>query len=342
MPKRKSNIFKPPSANMGFVQERAPFRLTMLTPGFTSDDAYNSPIRTRYVLHSEADGIVDKYADKICLVSEELPDIYGRSKIAAPEALIAMGAIPIGSMVMSFDHLFNVHEELERFETMGVSLFAGGILSTAPNTEDLQMPSVYIADTVEDMQFVYDYTGELPKEVVDWVNIRSYAADILNCCYIGRGAPAGVNLREQIEAMAEDLGLLKQFVEAVSSGTRTLPDMENVVLPTWQGNMLWDLKIHQHFQKALKQSENFREFFHFSPFVFQSPDMRIVDQEFCNIRTLMREMIYTYEKGEENNIADVIWTQAGPAQLCDALDEIGVLSSIEAYLRGVPFEDVLA
>lgn len=302
-------------------------------------------IRTRPITREKAYEIVERHTDSVYLVSEEIHSIQfpgWEPVVAAPELAIAMEIIPLGAPILSFYDMEQVENDIGYFQELGARLLNTGI-EDAPSPFDFEsVPDVVVINAAQDMRLQYEWTKGVPKHVADWINLRFYALNILNCCYIGRGAPTGVNLKEQADMMSQNLELLGRFVDAITSSSRALPEFDNTRLPEWQEKILWDARINSHFQKALKQSENFREYFHFPPLVYQFPELAVADDEFKNIRELMRQMIYAYERGEENNIPDIIWTETGPNQMSDALDEMGIVSSIDAYLCGVPFEDIMS
>lgn len=326
-------------------QEKAPYRLSMFVPGKPVEGDPDNLIHTRPLARDTARDIVERHKDKVYLVSEEVDSnkfSYGEPLTRLPELAIAMEVVPLGNPVISFQEEDNVAADLEYFQSLGAHVLNRKIVDATDPLDVGEKPPAVVTGAVRDMLLQFEWTSGVPKRVSDWINLRFYAMGILNCCYIGRGAPVGVNLKEQADMMCEDTELLGRFVDAISSSNRTLPDFGSGRLPAWQEKMLWEARIDNRFQKALKQSENYREYFHYPPLAYQFPELAAVDEEFRNIRELMRHMIYAYEKGEENNIPDVIWTDTGPQQMSDALDEIGIVSSIDAYLCGVPFEDVLS
>lgn len=348
MPKRKSSkrylsyFSKNASPRRNF---RLPYRLTMFIPNKPAGND-GEFIHSRPIDYGEAREITAKYKERVYLVSEEIEEndsIIGEPLIRLPELLIAMEAVPVGNMVISFDDRQRVGEELPSLVANGAHLLNDMIyqsVESLPGPDDSE--NAYVVDIVGDARPRFDWTGAVPPHIVDWVNLRFYAMSILNCCYIGRGAPTGVNLREQADMMSSNLELLGEFVAAVTSGLRELPEMKVPHLPAWQERMLWESRLSHHYQKALKQSESFREFFHYAPITCQRPEVSVAEEEFKNINQLMRHMMYAYEKGEENDIDDIIWTASGPAQMAEALDEIGAISTIEAYLMGVPIDDLMA
>lgn len=364
MPRRKSRIY-PQHGNVNSqildlakireksMCEKAPYRLTMFIADKPVEGEEDNFIHTRPISRDKAYEIVQKHKSNVYLVSEEIQSqiyIGGKPLIGLPELAIAMEIVPLGKPILSFADYKNVKEDLEYFQSLGAHLLNTGIEdapalgndASSENKGIITVPDVVIIGSVQDMLLQFEWTHGIPPHVADWINLRFYAMSILSCCYIGRGAPTGVNLFEQANMIAEDTDLLSRFVDAISTSNRALPPFNSKRLPAWQEKILWESRINSHFQKALKQSENFREYFYYPPLIYQDPNMAAVDEEFKVIRDLMRQMIYIYEKGEENNIPDIIWAEAGPHQMCDALDEIGIVSSIDAYLCGVPYEDIIS
>lgn len=211
------------------------------------------------------------------------------------------------------------------------------------NSETKIIPGNFIAltNSVWDRNPNIDWTGSIPEHIRDWINLRFYASMILNICYIGRGAPTGVDIRDKIEWIASDQSAMREFLSRFTSERIIMPEFDmsqHRAIPLWQQDDLWNLRFRHEYQHALKKSENFREKFEYLPTIYQDPQIDIVYLMGKDIEKLLRGMLISIKYGKENNVPDIIWNADNIDEIISQFEEMGAITLVELVLSGLSVE----
>lgn len=313
----------------------------------------DSPILSKSIDVKKALNVASKQKEKLLLVNhtscfrESLPP---RHEATPMKMLFAYGAVPKDAILLGYVDSQESKEFIEPMLNAGARMLVDNILENPP-TEVLASSKAImykisprpLSSSVYLTTLRCDWTGKMPESVVNWVNARYVSSIILKCCFLGRGCPAGVDIKMEIESLAQRQELMEEFIDAIFNGTLSIPsEISEAKLLPWRQHALWEYRSYNRFIQAFKQGEKFRESFGIFPMRYQSDKINKLYGLFDDIEIIIREMLYEYCHGKDNAITDILWTDSNAPNLLHArLDEIGATEFIDAICKGVPLEALI-
>lgn len=309
-------------------------------------DSDEPPIRRRVVTPDEALSISKRFGKRVVLVAESLEELPGRTIYPIPHILIAYGAVPANAIILSFSCKEAVELVIPKMIANSNLLLADRIGSAAPNIIDENNPStmLYAYNSVEDLQWQIECTSEIPSSVRNWVDARFFAAFILDCCYLGRGCPVGLDFRYHINRIVSGTVDMPEFISRITGGIIQMPsDVSDLTpIPKWREKMLWNLRSEHRTQQAFKREERFRDRFSVRPFLHQNEDLAKFMSNLQSIKYAMKELIYAYDRGADNTVPDIRYDAPdAPNRLSDIMDELGMTNTIRGICMGIPVQDLI-
>lgn len=318
--------------------------------------AQQFPIRHSDISFEKASEIASKYSYKTYLVSEHIDDPYRFLPLPVAYYLIAYGALPADAFILSFNHVGAAKDELDLLIDEGCTLIEDDIHFGQPAiisyedsnsaegevSDSSSLGSIFALDDGTLAGVRLEYVGKLPKSVTDWAALQFFATFILNCCFIGRGCPAGYDLRYHVKALASDLPLMREFVDRITFGKKQIPDsISEASIPNWREELLWKTRSTHRFFHALTRDENFRERFSFAPFSLQVPELASFVSLAEDMGYAMIEMLYAYERGKDNTLKDIKYDEPGaPDALAKMIEDLGMRDIVDALTIGIPVRDL--
>ena len=186
------------------------------------------------------------------------------------------------------------------------------------------------------------YLGPVAPEIANYVAVLSLATSVVNCCYAGRGVQAGVDWQSSVIKIANRPDRLYEMVDTASLGLLSLPDsIPTYDLDPWLKDAIYEHVMRSEFVRELDKTGRFRDLFHCrllsggdEQWETAAKNMKVIEGLWAKVPTTLDEPVL---------IEDINPDSEHVRDRLERLDEaIGVRSFIEAYLIGVPLEDLFA
>ena len=184
------------------------------------------------------------------------------------------------------------------------------------------------------------YLGDVRPEIANYAATLSMAASVVNCCYAGRGAQAGVDWQSSVIEIASEPARLHEMVDVASLGLLTLPEaLPDCRLEPWESNAIFEHVMYSNFRRESGDSPRFRDLFGGRLLNGGDPEWETAARNMKVIERLWAKVPATFD--EPILIEDVNPESEHVRERLEKIDEtIGVRSFIEAYLAGVPLDDL--
>lgn len=183
--------------------------------------------------------------------------------------------------------------------------------------------------------------GAAASAVSDRSAFLSIATSVVSCCFAGRGAAAGVDWKSSVLRISENANGLRKMVEAASCGMVEMPErLPRVLLESWRKDILDEYLLRSEFA-AGEIKGRFRDIFSCLLLPGGDEELHKTARNMMVIADLWRKVPATFD--EDLMLEDVNPDATSVLERLSSVGEkIGISSFIEAYVAGVPLDDIFA
>lgn len=187
------------------------------------------------------------------------------------------------------------------------------------------------------------YNGiSLNSNISDYSSVLSLAVSVVNCCFGGKGVPAGVDWKNSVEYILSNSQNLNSMVEAASLGHVLLPSqLPKIALNPIKQELLYEYLVRSSFQRSPDNDKKIVDVF--STYLVDGGNKELL-QAAINMKTIERLWKEVPATFDESIIVDNINPNAETMiqQINSLGSMLGMESYIEACVAGIPLEDLFA
>ena len=343
MPRRKRHILLMPKGPdyMGqFVSDSSPIAVFYKPHAPIADD--NILASKMPMMPLDVDAVVrgiERGGDRIGLVIADGPQVSNKTYASC----IARTALLLGAVPEGMDVLVSMTGVAASLATDVIEDPKTTILySDRPQDENREgSKKLTFVKDAKSVTGVVMAEGTAASAVADRSAYLSIATSVVSCCFAGRGAGAGVDWRSSVLRISEKANGLAKMVGVASCGMVEMPKrLPCVILESWRKNLLDEYLVQSEFAPG-EVKGRFRDVFSCLLLKGGDDELYRTAHNMAVIADLWKKVPTTFD--EDLSLSDVNPDSDKVLERLSSVGEqIGISSFIEAYVAGVPLDDIFA